>query len=157
MQPTLVILAAGLGSRFGGNKQIEKFGPSGECIMDYSVYDAIRVGFGKVVFVIKESFKEDFIASFNTKHFNNLIQVEYVYQELNNIPNEFSLPENRTKPWGTNHALMMAHDVVNEPFASINADDFYGREAFMGVADFLKSKEYSENQYCVMGYPCTLR
>lgn len=152
MQPTLVILAAGMGSRFGGNKQIEQIGPSGECIMDYSVYDAIKAGFAKVVFVIKENFKESFISSFNTSRFNNLIQVEYVYQDVNKLPAEFSLPEFRTKPWGTNHALMMALDIVKEPFASINADDFYGRQAFMGVAEFLKSNYTNENHYCVMGY-----
>jgi UTP-glucose-1-phosphate uridylyltransferase len=152
MQPTLVILAAGQGSRFGGNKQIASIGPSGECIMDYSVYDAIKAGFGKVVFVIKESFKCDFIANFNTARFNHLIQVEYAYQELNNLFPGFMLPLNRTKPWGTCHALMMAQDIVKEPFASINADDFYGREAFMGMAEFLKSVAHKENQYCVMGY-----
>jgi len=152
MKPTLVILAAGLGSRFGGNKQIAKIGPSGECIMDYSVYDAIKAGFGKVVFVIKKSFKEEFTTAFNTSRFNNLIKVEYVYQELDTLPGEYSLPLNRTKPWGTNHALMMAQDIVKEPFASINADDFYGREAYLGVAGYLKTIEGKENQYCMMGY-----
>ena len=124
MKPTLVILAAGLGSRFGGNKQIEKLGPSGETIMDYSVYDAIKAGFGKVVFVIKNSFKDDFTATFNTARFNNLIKAEYAYQELDKLPEGYSLSSDRTKPYGTNHALMMAQEVVNEPFASINADDF---------------------------------
>ncbi len=152
MQPTLIILAAGMGSRFGGNKQIEKLGPSGETIMDYSVYDAIKAGFGKVVFVIKNSFKEEFTAAFNTSRFNNLIKVEYVYQEFDKLPAGYSLPANRTKPWGTNHALMMAQQVVNEPFASINADDFYGREAYLGVAEYLKTVADKENQYCMMGY-----
>ncbi len=152
MQPSLVILAAGLGSRFGGNKQIEQIGPSGECIMDYSVYDAIKAGFAKVVFVINESFKDDFIKSFNSARFNNLIKVEYAFQDINKLPTEFLLPESRIKPWGTNHALLMAQKIVKEPFASINADDFYGRQAFMGVASFLKSNYHNENQYCVMGY-----
>ena len=152
MQPTLVILAAGMGSRFGGNKQIEKLGPSGETIMDYSVYDAIKAGFGKVVFVIKNSFKEEFTATFNAARFNNRIKVEYVYQELNKLPESYTPPPDRTKPYGTNHALMMAQEVVNEPFASINADDFYGMEAFAGVGEYLKAIAGKENQYCMMGY-----
>ncbi|MCX6230714.1 MAG: nucleotidyltransferase [Bacteroidetes bacterium] len=152
MLPTLVILAAGMGSRFGGNKQIERLGPSGETIMDYSVFDAIRAGFTKVVFVIKESFKEDFIVTFNTKRYNHNIQVEYAFQEIDNIPAGYSVPLNRTKPWGTNHALMMADSLVKAPFAVINADDFYGRTSFETVADFLKSNQYKSYEYCVIGF-----
>jgi UTP-glucose-1-phosphate uridylyltransferase len=151
MQLTLVILAAGMGSRFGGNKQIEKLGPSGECIMDYSVYDAIRAGFDKVVFVIKKGFKDDFISTFNAARFRHQIQVEYVFQEIDNIPAGFTLPQNRSKPWGTNHALMMAENAVKEPFAVINADDFYGRTSFETVAAFLKSYQL-EHEYCVIGF-----
>ena len=152
MYPTLVILAAGMGSRFGGNKQIEKLGPSCETIMDYSVFDAIRAGFGKVVFVIKNSFKDDFVNIFNKERFCNLIEVEYVFQETEYIPDKFSSLKNRNKPWGTAHALLMAESVINEPFASINADDFYGHEAFESVYNFLYNHQISVNQYCVMGY-----
>lgn len=152
MQPTLVILAAGLGSRFGGNKQIENIGPSGETIMDYSVYDAIKAGFGKVIFIIKDSYKEDFLTVFNAARFNNLIKVDYAFQEVDKIPSGFLLPANRIKPWGTHHALMMAKELISEPFASINADDFYGREAFMFMGIYLTSLSVETNHYCVMGY-----
>ncbi|MEI6695612.1 MAG: NTP transferase domain-containing protein [Bacteroidota bacterium] len=152
MQPTLVILAAGLGTRFGGNKQIASIGPSGECIMDYSVYDAIQAGFDKVVFVINESFKDDFMADFNAARFNHLIQVAYVCQELNKIPDGFSVPSVRIKPWGTNHALMMAAEVVASPFAVINADDFYGRDSFVKISNYLQSVAGKEHQYCMIGY-----
>jgi hypothetical protein len=152
MQPTLVILAAGMGSRFGGNKQIENLGPSGETIMDYSVYDAIKAGFGKVVFVIKDSFRENFVGIFNTARFNNLIKVEYAFQEVDKIPAGFSLPTDRTKPWGTHHALMMAKELISEPFGSINADDFYGRDAFLVIGNYLSSLSGKTNHYCVMGY-----
>lgn len=128
MQPTLLILAAGMASRYGSMKQTEGFGPNGETIMDYSVYDAIRAGFGKVVFVIREDFAEAFKASFEPK-LNGKIQTEYVYQSLQSFAGNFSVPATRTKPWGTAHAVLCAKDVIKEPFAVINADDYYGRDA----------------------------
>lgn len=123
MKPTLIILAAGMATRYGSMKQTEGFGPKGETIMDYSIYDAIRAGFGKVVFVIRQDFAENFMAIFNPK-LQGKIEVEYVYQEMNSfIPEKFQNPD-RTKPWGTAHAMLCARDVVKEPFAVINADDF---------------------------------
>jgi choline kinase len=150
MKPTLLILAAGMGSRYGGLKQIEPVGPSGETILEYSVYDAIRAGFGKVVFVIRESFAKDFKARFESK-LAGKIDIEYVYQETNMLPEGFILPENRKKPWGTGHAVLMARDVIHEPFAAINADDFYGAEAYKVIADFL-TKSVTENTYSMIGY-----
>ncbi len=150
MKPTLLILAAGMGSRYGGLKQIEPVGPSGETILEYSVYDAIRAGFGKVVFVIRESFAKDFKARFESK-LAGKIDIGYVYQETHMLPQGFSLPENREKPWGTGHAVLMARDVVHEPFAAINADDFYGTGAYQVIADFL-TKSVTENTYSMIGY-----
>ena len=150
MQPTLLILAAGMASRYGSMKQTEGFGPSGETIMDYSIYDAIRAGFGKVVFIIREDFAEDFKAIFDPK-LKGKIEVEYVYQEMDAFLNGMSIPEGRTKPWGTGHAVLCAKDVVKEPFAVINADDFYGRDGFVKAADFLH-KECAENKYSIIGY-----
>ncbi len=150
MKPTLLILAAGMGSRYGGLKQIEPVGPSGETIIEYSVFDAIRAGFGKVVFVIRESFANEFKAIFDEK-LKGKIEIDYVYQELNNLPDGYELPEGREKPWGTGHAILMAKDVINEPFAAINADDFYGTEAFEEIAGFFKNG-VSENQYGMVGY-----
>ena len=135
MKPTLLILAAGMGSRYGGLKQVEPVGPNGETILEYSIFDAIRAGFGKVVFVIRESFAADFKARFEPK-LKGKIEIEYVYQELDKLPQGFELPAGREKPWGTGHAVLMAKDVINEPFAAINADDFYGSEAFGIMADF---------------------
>ncbi|MFV0521239.1 MAG: NDP-sugar synthase [Mangrovibacterium sp.] len=150
MKPTLLILAAGMGSRYGGLKQIDPFGPNGEAIIEYSVFDAIRAGFGKVVFVIRESFADEFKAKFDGK-LDGKIEVEYVYQEINKLPEGYTYPEGREKPWGTGHAILMAKDVIKEPFASINADDFYGKESFEVMADFLKN-ECTEDQYSMMGY-----
>lgn len=150
MKPTLVVLAAGMGSRYGGLKQLDKLGPSGETIMDYSVYDAIRAGFGKVVFVIRKSFEQDFREIFVSK-LEGKIEVELVFQELNNIPEGITFPEERTKPWGTGHAILVAKDAVKEPFVVINADDFYGAEAYQETADFLNSKA-SEAEYAMCGY-----
>jgi choline kinase len=129
MKPTLLILAAGMGSRYGGLKQLDGLGPHGETIMDYSVYDAIRGGFGKVVFVIRQSFAADFQEKIIQKYHQS-IPVELVFQELDNLPAPFTLSPDRVKPWGTNHAVLMAKDAIKEPFAVINADDFYGRESF---------------------------
>ena len=152
MKPTLLVLAAGMGSRYGGLKQMDGVGPNGEIIMDYSIIDAIRAGFGKVVFVIRHSFENEFKARINAEHFHNQIQVEYVFQELDNLPEGFKVPEGREKPWGTNHAILMAKDVINEPFAIINADDFYGRDAFQVMADYLKTLEGAKGKYCMVGY-----
>lgn len=152
MKPTLLVLAAGMGSRYGGLKQMDGVGPNGEIIMDYSIMDAIRAGFGKVVFVIRHSFEQEFKAKINAEHFKNQIQVEYVFQELTNLPEGFKVPEGREKPWGTNHAILMAKDVINEPFAIINADDFYGRDAFKVMADHLMTLDGKKGDYCMVGY-----
>ena len=125
MKPTLFVLAAGMGSRYGGLKQLDGLGPNGETIMDYSIYDAIRGGFGKVVFVIRHLFENDFREKI-LKKYAHVIPVELVFQELDYLPTGFSVPEGRVKPWGTNHAVLMGKDVIKEPFAVINADDFYG-------------------------------
>lgn len=150
MKPALLILAAGMASRYGSMKQTEGFGPNGETIMDYSIYDAIRAGFGKVVFIIRKDFAEGFKATFEPK-LQGKIKTEYVYQEMNSYLGELTSPAERTKPWGTGHAVLCAKDVINEPFAVINADDFYGREAFAKAADFLINK-CNEKTYSIIGY-----
>ncbi len=150
MKPTLFVLAAGMGSRYGSLKQLDGLGPNGETIMDYSVYDAIRGGFGKVVFVIRHSFAEEFKEKV-VKKYAEVIPTEVVYQELDYLPAGFSVPEGRQKPWGTNHAVMMGKDVIKEPFAVINADDFYGRESFAIIGKWL-SEQTGENKYCMVGY-----
>jgi choline kinase len=137
MKPTLYVLAAGMGSRYGSLKQLDGLGPNGETIMDYSIYDAMRSGFGKVVFVIRKSFDKDFREKIISKYENH-IPVEVVYQELDDLPEGFKLHPDRQKPWGTNHAVMMAKNVIKEPFAVINADDFYGRESYMVLAEQMK-------------------
>ena len=151
MKPTLFVLAAGMGSRYGGLKQLDGLGPNGETIMDYSIYDAVRGGFGKVVFVIRHTFETDFREKI-LKKYENMIPVEVVFQELDYLPEGFSVPENRQKPWGTNHAVMMGKPVIHEPFAVINADDFYGRESFRILAEYLKTMEGKQNEYCMIGY-----
>ncbi len=151
MKPTLLILAAGMGSRYGGLKQLDELGPNGETIMDYSIYDAIKAGFGKVVFVIRESFQEDFKTVVLNK-FKGIIDTEIVFQEINNVPEGYSYIPEREKPWGTNHAVLMGRDVIKEPFAVINADDFYGQESFAVLADFLREVAGKENKYCMVGY-----
>ena len=152
MKPTLLVLAAGMGSRYGGLKQMDGVGPHGEIIMDYSVNDAIRAGFGKVVFVIRHSFEQEFKKHINADHFGNRIEVEYAFQELDYLPAGFTVPEGREKPWGTNHAILMAKEHIHEPFAIINADDFYGQDAFKVIGDHLRSLEGSKGQYCMVGY-----
>lgn len=151
MKPTLLVMAAGMGSRYGGLKQLDGLGPNGETIMDYSIFDAVRGGFGKIVFVIRESFEQDFREKV-LKKYENIIPTEVVFQSIDKIPSGIELNPEREKPWGTNHALMMAKEVINEPFAVINADDFYGKESFKIMADFLKSVEGKENDYCMIGY-----
>lgn len=150
MKPTLVILAAGMGSRYGGLKQLDELGPNGEAIIDYSLYDAIRAGFGKVVFIIRTDFAEEFKARFEPE-LKGRIQTEYVYQSLYKIPAGFTLNPEREKPWGTAHAVMMAAEVVNEPMAVINADDFYGRESYLVMSDFLTSSD-DPSEYSMIGY-----
>ena len=151
MKPTLLVLAAGMGSRYGGLKQLDGVGPHGETIMDYSVYDAMRAGFGKVVFVIRHDFEDDFNTRVLSKYKNH-IPVTVVYQETDSLPEGYTVPEDRTRPWGTGHAVMMGADAINEPFAVINADDFYGRNAFEVMADFLKDSENKQGRYCMVAF-----
>ncbi len=152
MKPTLLILAAGMGSRYGSLKQMDGLGPNGEAIIDYSIYDAIRAGFGKIVFVIRHSFAEPFQEHFHKGKFGNDIEVEFVYQELEYIPDGLTVPDGREKPWGTNHAVMMAESVIKEPFAVINSDDFYGKEGYQVMADYLRSVEGARGKYAMVGY-----
>jgi NDP-sugar pyrophosphorylase family protein len=148
--PTLVILAAGMGSRYGGIKQIEGFGPGRETLMDYSIYDAIRAGFKKIVFVIRKEFDKEFKEIFEFK-LKDRFEMEYVYQEMDSFTEGLPIPEERKKPWGTAHAVLCAMEVVKEPFAVINADDFYGRDAFRKADNFLES-ECTADRYAILGY-----
>ncbi len=150
MKPTLVILAAGMASRYGSMKQMEGFGPSGETIMDYSIYDAIRAGFDKVVFIIRRDFADNFKAAFEPR-LKGKIKLGYVYQELSAFTEGHTIPADRTKPWGTAHAVLCAKDEVREPFAVINADDFYGRDAFQKAYDFLTGQS-NKDTYSIIGY-----
>lgn len=149
-KPTLVILAAGMGSRYGGLKQIDSFTPEGDTIIDFSLYDAHQAGFGKFVFIIRKSFEKDFKETFNKK-LEGKAEVGYVFQELENVPEKYINPE-RTKPWGTGHALLMAKDVVKENFAIINGDDFYGKEAFEVMAKSLSEKDKDSYDFNTMAY-----
>ena len=152
MKPTLLVLAAGMGSRYGGLKQIDPVGPSGEIIIDYSIFDALRANFGKVVFIIRRDIEEVFKETIGTR-FEGKIPVEYAYQDKNDLPEGFSVPAERAKPWGTGHAILAARDVVKEPFAVINADDFYGRSGYKLLGDYLSSmKEATPANYCMVGY-----
>lgn len=150
MKPTLVIMAAGMASRYGSLKQIQRFGPSGETIMDYSIYDAIRAGFGKVVFIIRKEFADDFKAIFEPK-LKGKIEIDYVYQNLHSFAEGFTIPEDRTKPWGTAHAVLCASTAVKEPFIVINADDFYGRDAFEKAFTFLTGAA-NDHTFGLVGY-----
>ncbi|MDR2886052.1 MAG: nucleotidyltransferase [Rikenellaceae bacterium] len=152
MKPTLLVMAAGMGSRYGSLKQMDPVGVSGEAIIDYSIYDAVRAGFGKVVFVIRHAFEADFREFFAPERFAGKIEVDFVFQELDNLPEGFTVPEGREKPWGTNHAVMMGRSVIDGPFGAINADDFYGRDAFAVLGDFLRSAEGKDGSYCMVGY-----
>ena len=145
---TLVVMAAGMGSRFGGLKQIEPIGPNGEVLLDFSVFDAVKAGFTKVVFVIKHAIEEDFKEMVG-KRIANRVKVEYVFQETDALPEGYVCPDDRTKPWGTAHAILCCKDAVKEPFAVVNADDFYGRSAFVKMAEFLKA---DNNDYCMVGF-----
>lgn len=153
MKPTLLILAAGMGSRYGGLKQLDGMGPHGEVVMDYSVFDAIRAGFGKVVFVIRRDFEEQFRKQLGDK-FSRHIRVEYAFQDLNDLPAGFSVPEGRTKPWGTAHAMLAAAKVIHEPCLMINADDFYGRDAFRIIAEDLRTPRPDDGKahYSMAGF-----
>lgn len=152
MKPTLVVLAAGMGSRYGSLKQMDGVGPNGEAIIDYSIYDAVRAGFGKVVFIIRHSFEAEFKKVFSPEHFGGKVEVEYVFQELDYLPEGFKVPEDRVKPWGTSHAVMMAAQAVQTPFAVINADDFYGKEGYAVLADYLRNVEGQTGKYSMVGY-----
>jgi len=151
MKPTLLVLAAGMGSRYGGLKQLDKLGPNGATIMDYSIYDAIRSGFGKVVFVIRKDFENDFRQIVLSKYTDS-IPTEVVFQSLDSLPDGFKCPTERTKPWGTNHAIMMGQTAINEPFAVINADDFYGRNTFEVMAKELSRPRDRKGDFCMVAF-----
>ena len=146
MDCTLVVMAAGMGSRFGGIKQLEPVGPSGEIIMDYSAYAAKKAGFNKIVFIIRKDLEEDFVRIVGNRVAKQ-IQVEYVFQELDALPEGFTVPEGRVKPWGTGHAILSIKDVIHEPFAVVNADDYYGEEGFKKIHDFLISQTISSDKH----------
>ena len=152
MKPTLLLLAAGMGSRYGGLKQLDGLGPNGETIMDYSMYDAIKAGFGKLVFVIRKDFEDDFKEKVLSKYQGH-IPAEICFQSIDNLPVGFTVPEGRQKPWGTNHAVMMAKELIHEPFCVINCDDFYNRDAFMVMGKFLSElPEGAKNDYAMVGF-----
>lgn len=152
MKPTLLILAAGIGSRYGSLKQLDRIGPSGETIIDYSIYDAIRAGFGKVVFVIKENIAKEF-GEFFVEKLKGRIEAEMVFQEIGKVPEGIGVPADRQKPWGTGHAVLMAAEAIHEPFAVINADDFYGRGSYLTLAEFYRNwTPEAGNTYCMIGY-----
>lgn len=151
MKPTLYVLAAGMGSRYGGLKQLDQLGPQGQTIMDYSIYDAIQAGFGKVVFVIRKDFEQDFREKILSKYEGH-IPVEVVFQSVDKLPEGFTCPADRTKPWGPAHAVIMAAGVIKEPFAVINADDFYGAEAYKTIGAYLSQLGESSNRYCMVAY-----
>lgn len=151
MKPTLFVLAAGMGSRYGGLKQLDGLGPSGETIMDYSVYDALRAGFGKIVFVIRHDFEQEFRDKIISKYEGH-VPVEVVFQDINTLPEGFSPNPERSKPWGTNHAVLMGKEAIREPFGVINADDYYGADSFRILGDFLRSVKDRKNSYCMIGF-----
>ena len=158
MKPTLLVLAAGMGSRYGGLKQMDGVGPNGETIIDYSIYDAVQAGFGKVVYIVRESFTADMEAHVKAKYAGvktvdgTPLEFVFVTQELDKIPEGFTLNPERVKPWGTAHAVLMAKDVINEPFAVINGDDYYGKESFKILADWCRAHEGAKGQYCIVGF-----
>ena len=158
MKPTLLVLAAGMGSRYGGLKQMDGLGPHGETIIDYSIHDAVEAGFGKIVYIVRDFFKEDMKKHVAEKYAgvtaNDGTPLEFVFvsQELDKIPAPFTVPENREKPWGTAHALLMAKDVIHEPFAVINGDDFYGKESFKILGDWCRAHENAEGKFCIVGF-----
>lgn len=151
MKPSLVVLAAGLGSRYGSLKQMDKFGPSGETIVDYAIYDAMKAGFEKIIFVIRKSIEAEFKEIFVSK-LEGKVQVEYVFQELDVLPQGFTVPEGREKPWGTAHAVLTAASRINEPFAIVNADDFYGRASLKTIYDHLLTLDNNQLSACLVGF-----
>ena len=151
MKPTLLVLAAGMGSRYGGLKQLDPVGPSDEIIIDYSIYDAIQAGFGKVVFLIRKDIEDAFRESIGNRY-EGKIEIDYAFQGVKDIPEGFVIPDERDKPWGTGHAVLMAEDVINEPFAVINADDFYGRSGFKLMADYLSSENSETANFAMVGF-----
>lgn len=150
IRPTLLVLAAGMGSRYGGLKQIDPVGPSGEALLDYSVYDAMQARFGKIVFVIRRDIEQSFRDTIG-RNYEKLLPVEYAYQELDMLPTGFTLPPSRQKPWGTGHAIWVAHHLIDEPFVAINADDFYGRAAYQTMRHYLAQPDSAA--YGMVGYP----
>ena len=150
MKPTLFVLAAGMGSRYGGLQQLDGIGPTGDTIMDYSIFDAIRGGFGKVVFVIRKDFEAEFKEKILSKYENH-IPTEVVFQSIDCLPEGYSVPEGRVKPWGTNHAVMMGESVIHEPFAVINADDSYGKDSFATLGNEL-AHIVNDSHYCMVGF-----
>ena len=158
MKPTLLVLAAGMGSRYGGLKQMDGLGPNGETIIDYSIYDAVEAGFGKVVYIVREYFREQMEQAVKTKYGNvkcidgEPLQFEFVTQELDKIPSQFTLNPEREKPWGTAHPVLMAKDVINEPFAVINGDDYYGKDSFKILGDWLRAHEGKTGEYALVGF-----
>ena len=158
MKPTLLVLAAGMGSRYGGLKQMDGLGPSGETIIDYSIYDAVAAGFGKVVYIVREYFKADMEAAVKAKYSGvkcpdgSPLEFVFVTQELDKIPAGFKLNPERQKPWGTAHAVLLAKDVINEPFAVINGDDYYGKDSFHILADWCRAHENSKGEYSIVGF-----
>ena len=158
MKPTLLVLAAGMGSRYGGLKQMDGVGPNGETIIDYSIFDAVEAGFGKVVYIVREYFREQMEQVVREKYSNvkcvdgQPLEFQFVTQELNKIPSRFTLNPEREKPWGTAHAVLMGAGVVNEPFAVINGDDYYGKESFRILGDWLRAHEGKTGEYCLVGF-----
>lgn len=158
MKPTLLVLAAGMGSRYGGLKQLDTLGPSGETIIDYSIYDAVQAGFGKIVYIVREYFREDMEKAVHEKYGNvkcidgTPLELAFVTQELDKIPAGFTLNPERQKPWGTAHAILMAKDVIKEPFAVINGDDYYGKDSFHILGDWLRKHEGTTGHYALVGF-----
>ena len=158
MKPTLLVLAAGMGSRYGGLKQMDGLGPNGETIIDYSIYDAVKAGFGKVVYIVRDYFREQFEETVKAKYSGvkcidgEPLEFQFVVQELDKIPARFTLNPERQKPWGTAHAVLMAKDVIHEPFAVINGDDYYGKESFKVLGDWCRAHEGSAGSYCIVGF-----
>jgi MobA-like NTP transferase domain len=150
MKPTLLVLAAGMGTRYGGNKQLDEVGPSGETIIDYSIFDAVRAGFGKIVFVIRRDIEEQVRERF-VDRLQEKVEVDFVFQEITNLPEGVKVAPDRQKPWGTSHAILVTKDKIKEPFGVINADDYYGVESFIILRDFLVNDK-TPNNYCIVGY-----
>ncbi|RPJ29101.1 MAG: nucleotidyltransferase, partial [Planctomycetaceae bacterium] len=151
MRPTLLVLAAGLGTRYGGLKQIDSIGPHGETIIDYSIYDAIQAGFGKMVFVIQHYFEDAFREKVSSK-FDRFVETAYAYQEMDACVGDFKLPAHRDRPWGTGHAILVCRDLIREPFAVVNADDYYGVDSLKTIADSLAGKDVTDTDYAMVGY-----